>query len=247
MSIDNSDVIPEPTQYHRDEVTRRASAIVRKRRLVRSAIGLSVVFALSGSAVFASVDHSQRPTKVASATTTTHTDEPNISAPSATKSGSTITPNSSTPTTTAPTTPTTIVPITRPTPSPAITTAPSPSSGQKGTGPGVAGGGQNANQTYIDLPSGTSQPLYEDNFGVISLPAPSQATWGSAFVSAGSAGLTIWQQTTNPDNSIQVVVESRGAGTATVTVPNAGNSGNDWSITFVISGTAQCVQNGIQC
>lgn len=121
-----------------------------------------------------------------------------------------------------------------------------PSSGG-GTGSGPVSSGQNATQAFDQLPSGTTQALFENNFGDIALAAPAQGQWGAAVVTSGGQSLSIYQQTANPDGSIEVQVKSLGPATATVTIPTTADSNTPWTITFVISGSYNCENNGVSC
>ena len=237
-------VAPNPNEYHRTEVHRRARALRRRRRALGSGIG-SVAVAGGVVALALTIGTSgEMPTGSALAS-------PTGNAPHLPSASSTTPSVPTSPTTTS--TPRASTPITPPststplgggtTPSTPVTT---PTTGGSTSG-GGASGGQNATQTYNELPSGTSQPLFEHNIGVINLAAPPLGSWGTAVVTSGNAVLSIWHQSTNSDNSVQVQVQSYGEGTATLLIPNSGDPSGAWTITFVVNGTTGCEQNGVFC
>lgn len=247
--------IPEPTEVHRKEVSRRARSLVRKRRLFVSAMASGTIAIAAVVGVLVASSSGTVPARSTSA----------VSSPY----GVAIAPQSATPSTASPTAPTagpatslaapshpvvTSPPATSPssapplsaTSTPTVPPAVGPSSGG-GTGSGPVSSGQNATQAFDQLPSGTTQALFEDNFGDIILASPAQGQWGAAVVTSGGESLSVYQQTANPDGSIEVQVKSLGPATATVTIPNTAGSNASWTITFVINGSYNCVNNGVSC
>jgi hypothetical protein len=243
-SRDDEIEIPEPTERHRSEVNKRARVLTRKRRLAGSAVTAGALAAVVAIAVLTVQSSGSHQTKVATADASPHARSEGRPA-----SGSLNKPRPTPVPTTAPT-PTVSTNTTVPTTSPfgpPTTTPVTPTLPRGGATGGPVNGGQSADQTFTNLPSGTSQPLYENNFGIVTLSAPPQRQWGNAVVTSGGTSLVIYQQTPNSSGGVQVIVESGASGTATVTIPVAGYPAGDWTITFVISGSAVCENNGVYC